>query len=612
MTGGTKLSDKLPATPFIAKLPQHLLSSYFKNTRSIYLEGTRKTVKKSYDVDGITNFSANIKIVPISSSFVKVYEDLQPISFNIVNRSNIEATINQASKKVDVVVDYYTVPTVEVGDTVSLYEDFNAIVTGASYVTTDPTYNAYLTANSVYRINIDRNLPKTVKTGSRYVNITPDLHGTIASISPNDSFAIDYDSNVYSNAYTLSNYQVYSMSVGTTAFKRADLDDSKTIKNLVPGKYIVKTRNKSGFGRVSSYTTKEIDLSPITLGKITDLSVTEKIFIDTGQAASVRAIISFTPVDSEYVIDYELSYKVSGTDIADFNTVILPRAGVDSNGKINYLINNNDRGSISGQLVLSVRVTPLNNDLRGIPAELEHTIVGKTSKPLTVTNFTVKQFQDTLFFSYAVPKLVDGKTPVDLDLNYIDIRRLPGIYSNPTIADFENIATPVIVAATPSTSSVASASAFGTFTFIVRTIDTSGNYSDEIAAAVITIVEPTDVDIYAAYSENNPAGNLVSTSSNNINYTDNVFPSFSNSTNFGLSKLGSSYVDNANGTSSGWSQGSDSNVYTLFTQGTTANYQTQIRTLSDNVAGSVRVNYSLATIYAATYNDERTYIFSAT
>lgn len=606
---GSLLSGNLLSTPFILKLPQSVDYRYF-DARSLYVEGSRKKIVKTYDVDdGTTSFTANLGVKPLGASFVEARLDGVVSSFSLSN-FNITGTKSTADKQLRVIIDQPNVPLIEPEDEVTIYDQTTYKVANVSYLSSDKQYNAYLTANSVYRITLSRPIDSRVQSGSTLVNISPNLFGYVGNVNTsNYTFTIDYDETKYPGSFALANNKVYSIATNAN-FKKINLANDKTLRNLLPGKYIIKTRNKSSYGRVSEYTTQEVDLKELYIGRINDISFTEQIYIDTGQSASVRGIVQFDTLDSQHPIDYEISYKLNDiASLATFNTVKVSKAGA-VNGQIRHVINNIDQGYGSAARTITIQVTPLNGDTRGIPFEKTFTIAGKTARPKNVKDFSVRQFQDSLYFSYSVPTKQDidpassdNVTPHDIDLNYIDIRRMVGSCTSPTSSDWI-AAKRVLIASTPSRGAQAPVDAFGTYTFLVKTVDTSSNETDnsELVYAVAQIIEPTDITITAIFSESDPSANAVSTLLDNNNYDEYYYPSVSNSTNGGLKVAGGGSASNANGTSSGWTQGSDVLLTTIFATGSTANYQTKVRSLNSVVSGAVKVNYEIDPEYSITFN----------
>lgn len=617
-----RLSSKLPTVPFLVKLPQHITSRYF-DARSLYVEGTRKKVQKTFDVTGIQGvYSANLALIPLGQSFIKAYLDNIDITNTITwnGEYSISLPISTEHVELKTIVDYYTVPAIEANDYVVIYDDFKFKVSNVSYLHTDPEYNTYLTSNSVYRIKLDKSIDSRIRTGNQIINITDDLIGTVGNLNSTvNTISIDYDEEKYPYTYNLSNHKIYTVTTGSNKFNRINLGPDRTIKDVKPGYYTFRAKNITSLNRQSPISSASIYLRPIPIGKVDDLTLTESYFIDTGQAAVTRITVSFTHLADQNVTDYEISFKIAGSasDLTTFNTVKVSAAGVESDGKIRYVINNVDRGPTSAGYTLVVRVTPLNGDKRGVTAEKSQAIIGKLAQPKTVLLFNARQFQDSIFFSYKVPTVRDQTgsgsevNPYDIDLNYIDIRRIPGSCTAPTSTNWSTDATEIIRAPTPSTGAQAPVTTIGTYTYLAKTVDTSGNESADIAYATLTTIESPDIAVANTYDEANPSGNNI-TSVDNSNYREYYWPSFSNSTNGGLSVPGAGSADNANGTSSGWSQGADIDLTTIFTTGATANYQTKVRTLESVRTGSVKINYDYSTIFTGDYNSLRSNILNGT
>ena len=67
----------------------------------------------------------------------------------------------------------YTVPVIEIGDNVQASTGNTFAVVNTSFDPLSETYNAALTANSIYRIELDRT-PKANLAGLSFINISSD------------------------------------------------------------------------------------------------------------------------------------------------------------------------------------------------------------------------------------------------------------------------------------------------------------------------------------------------------------------------------------------------------------------------------------------------------
>lgn len=388
-------------------------------------------------------------------------------------------------------------------------------------------------------------------------------------------------------------------------FIKVELSTDRKLKNLKPGNYVVKVRNINSYGVASPFTTQIVNLTVPPLGVVQDLTVTERIFPDN---ASIQLVVSFLPPNDSSTT-YEVSYKIFGSSsFNEFITIQVPRESLNSTSRISYNINNVDSGkTVPGfirpqETYAIVKVTPLSGAVRGVTSEVKHIIVGKDEKPNGLASFSVTQINEkALYFKYQVPLSAGSGLPLDLDLSHIEIRKIKGSCTAPTNSDFLS-ATPVTIAATPSSSIQVPSDTYGIFTFLAKTYDKAGNYSDFTSNVSLDILKLPGLYVSNGYSEDDPGGNNVITGITNFNYTEYNWPSFSNSTTGGLTTLSSGPVDNANGSSSGWSQGTDNNVRTLFGNATSMVYTTQIRSLSESVYTSVVADYVLNKTFNADTN----------
>ena len=94
---------------------------------------------------------------------------------------------------------------------------------------------------------------------------------------------------------------------------------------------------------------------------------------------------------------------------------------------------------------------------------------------------------------------------------------------------------------------------FGEFTYLARTRDTSGNFSDDVVKITLTTTRPQRSTVVNAYNEDSPS--VAFTGITNTNTGEENFPSFNTSNNGGVLSTDkgdgfpSSIVDNANGSS---------------------------------------------------------------
>ena len=278
-----------------------------------------------------------------------------------------------------------------------------------------------------------------------------------------------------------------------------------------------------------------------------------------------------------------------------------------TDGKVRFTINNIDRGTASGVNTLTVRITPLNKEIRGITNELSKVILGKTALPNNIFNLAIGQSSDqiTLFWEFV--------TPVDLDLQDVEIRRKPG-ETSATIANFNTAAPLVSVAGGVNRKSVP-IDTFGEFTYLARTKDTSGNYSEDVQAVTFTSVAPSSEEPVFAFNEDSPSVNFAGIT--NTNAGEANYPSFTTSNSGGLTyatvpgtSAPSSITDNSNGSSSGWSATSDADD--LLMGGASAHYTTAIRDMGVADFYRIELDFQGDQAVKSTFNDLKTDILSDT
>jgi hypothetical protein len=375
---------------------------------NVYIAGSTKTLILENNVSGFTG----AKTLPLgvdvkSKNFIKFFVDgiqQEDDSYTFTLDSDTITfdfgSVAGAQRKTRTEATYYTVPAVEKGDNITLFTGNTYAVSNVSY---DPAfatdYNARITANTIYRITLGESLKANVG-GRTILNVTPNPSGFIGNvIQPANTFSFDYNASTFPGNWNLANNQIYSLA-SQLEFEQIFLGETtrKTIPNVPFGLNAVRARNKNSAGRLSKFTSRSLFVRQIPIRRVRNLEITESFFIDTVRGLSTRATISFDDITDQNVTDYEISYKISGTQliggvnqftpIASFNTVKVDRLGVGSDGRIRYTIQNVTR--LTGtNVTLLVRVTPLNRQLRGIPAEVSQIIIGKTEPPSNVSGFIV-------------------------------------------------------------------------------------------------------------------------------------------------------------------------------------------------------------------------------
>ena len=76
------------------------------------------------------------------------------------------------------------------------------------------TSNSGMTANNIYTITTGGLAPKSNVGGRVYINISPDITGSVGNVS-GDSFTLDYDPFTFPATHNLANNGIYDLSLGS-------------------------------------------------------------------------------------------------------------------------------------------------------------------------------------------------------------------------------------------------------------------------------------------------------------------------------------------------------------------------------------------------------------
>ncbi|MEK9954207.1 MAG: phage tail protein, partial [Pelagibacteraceae bacterium] len=610
LTGSTHMIDLLPPPPFYVNISQLLDARYYANN-SFYVTGTQKEIKIQNTFVGTAGSTESIDL-PVrvrDQNFVRLYVDgvekssgQFTLNKNSTFRDNVQYAIQSGESAYIIEVDHYTVPTIEVGDNVQTQPGVTFPVVNTSYDPASATYNAALTANSIYRIEL-ATAPTNNLTSVTLVNVSPNPVGTMNNVSAN-TCTLDFDEATYPGNFRLANNGVYELLINSD-YERVFLTDDFTIPDVGEGVTSVRARNINSQRRTSPFVEKNVNIARLPIRKVTGLEITESLYREQSSGVAVRATVAFDHIEGQEVTDYEISYKLDnieavgsndgGSDLLSFNTTKISAAGVEDDGKIRFTVSGINRGQQAESNIITFRVTPLNKNIRGTTATVSKSIVGKNAKPANVFNFTGGQQTDqiTLFWEYA--RTNDELT--DLDLKEVVIRRLAGTH-DATITNFIAAVPFVSVAAGVNRKSIP-IDIFNTFTYFARTRDTSGNLSDSVVAITLTTTRPKRSTVVAAYNEDDPSTTF--TDINNTNASEFNFPSFANSNTGGIAYAYTSTVDNANGTSTGFSAVAGSSTDLLADEDAT--YFTQIRDFGSLVTGSINIDISGTQTIETTWND---------
>ena len=618
LTNGTRLVDLLPPAPFFISLNQ-LLDARFYNNNSFYVSGSEFTYQTEGTLLSTGDSHIELEVTPRAPDFVRLFVDgveknqgqfTVNLNKSLTRDANIVYTSLSGDTQFRAEVDHYTVPVIEVGDNVQTSFNNTFSVINTSYDPASAAYNAALTANSIFRVQLAET-PTANLAGFTFVNLESDPVGTLGNVSGN-TCTLDYSESTFPTTFNLGNNRVYNLTVGGE-FEKFFIAQDQVIKDLPVGTTSIKARNKNVLGRFSPFTTKSVTVSTIPIRRVTDFQVTESLYREQTGGVAVRATCSFAHITGQEVTDYEISYRLAsiddvgsqdgGADLTSFNTVKVPSTGIDDDGKIRFTVQGINRGPTSGVNSITFRVTPLNKNIRGQTATITKTIIGKTTTPTNIFNFTGGQQTDQITLLWTYPRADSGDL-LDLDLKEVVIRRIPGSL------DFsvENFvaADPLVTVSAGTARKSIPIDTFGEFTYLARARDTSGNFSEDVAGITLTTTRPNRSTVVAAFNEDDPSTTFAGIT--NTNAGESNYPSFNDSTQGGTVVPNGSQTDNANGTSSGFSAIAGSVTDLLLADDGV--YTTKIRDFGQTITGAVLVEIEGTQSIKTTFNDTHTDIFA--
>ena len=604
-SSSTFQNNLVTQTPFSIQLNQ-VLEPSIADSNVFFVKGTSELKIDEgslYTGDNVIELS----IKPKNSNDVTVYVDGTLISDYTVNKNTglgIAANVLYTALSTDyyyrVESLYKTVPTIEVGDTLetnyaNIYE-----VEATSFDSASADYDAALTANDIYKIRT--NIPASHKlSGYNFVNTSADLLGTISNIT-STSVEYTYDTDAFEGTFNHLDKGVYSLSVGDD-YEKVFLTSDGKISDIPSGNLLVSARNRNVVGRTSPFIAnrKFVELPPVRKITQSTITITESLYREQTKGVAIRATIGFDHIENQQVTEYEIGYRILSTatsvdsvnDLANFQLIQIPAEGRDSEGRLYFTVPNINRGTQSESTKIEFRVTPLNKNIRGIAAFATKDIIGKDIPPSNVLNFTGGQQTDqiTLFWEYL--KNANGDL-IDIDLSEVAIYYLAGDYSNYSQEALNGLlftATPLVTVAASSQRKTVPILNYGTYTYLAKTIDTSGNSSTDVIATVITTSRPKKTRVVAAYNEDDPSVSFSDIANNNSSETN--YPSY----NTDVAILA------ANGSSTGFSAEVD---ITNLLASDNATYVTQIRDYGTVVHASVGLTIEASQFIQSTYNDLNT------
>lgn len=605
------VSDTIISTPFFITLNQTIKANTF-NANCLFISGSFKSIPHYANIVNATSYVLPLNAVPKNINNIRVYIDDQRTN-NFVWDSNNPSSVTipsiSNSTQLTVLVDVYTVPAIESNDLIS-FSTFNNTYTvlGTSYEPAGLNYDSNLTSNSVYKVFLDKPISSD-SLNYHIVNISQDLEGYAGNITSN-SFTVDY-SDEYPYSYALANSGVYYLyQKNKVRYTTAKVDEYGTVLGLSPQNYIVEATTINRYNRTSATVKGLLQIETIKLSKIGDITVNERVFIDTTGGASISATIEFAPILGRDITSYEILYRVtsqSSTTVPEFTRVILNHdSTVDV---IRYTVNNLNRGPSAGSNSLEIVVTPLNGSFKGYPVNKTHSLLGKLNSPAGLSDFNVTQQGDSIIYTWQFAQTSDGYI-LDLDTKEVEIREYPGFIN---LADEDSINATWGISLVvdripfPNTTYTTPINKYGNYTYLIRVRDTSNNESNKINAALVGL-DRTASRIYKAYNEGDPGVAFVSQDGilfpNSNTYPETKFPSFSDSNYNGFVYADSTNVDNANGSSIGFSVDSENPDALSSTNQNYAEYVTQIRDVGKIIKGSIRIKPVISVSTSVTYNDE--------
>ena len=608
---GGFISSLVLEAPFYTTLNQPILANTF-SANCLYVTGSYKSINHYANIYNTSSYEVPLKVIPKNRRDIKVYiDDASTDNFvwseatpNIVT---LPTTIN--STQAQVIVNLYTVPAIESNDLIS-FSTFNNTyyVLSTSYEDSSVAYSPELTSNAFYKIFLDKPIYSD-PLNYYLINISQDLDGYVGNLTSN-SFTIDYEDS-YPYTYALANSGIYYMyQKNKVKYTTAKLDEYGTIAGLSPQNYIVEATTINRYNRISSTVKGFLQVDGIKLSKVASITITERIFIDTTGGASISATIEFPPLLGRDVTSYEILYRILSTDLStvpEYTRVVVNQD--TSTPSIRYTVNNINRGLVSGSNSLEVIVTPLNGSTKGFPSTKVQSLLGKQTNPSGLSDFNITQQGDSVIYTWQFAQTPDGYI-LDIDTKEVEIREYPGSI---TIADLESINATWAISLVvdripfPNTTYTMPISKYGTYTYLIRVRDTSNNESEKINAAVVSLAR-SQSRLYKAYNEGDPSVTFATQDGrafpNSNTYPEVSFPSFYDSLYNGFVYSDSTNVDNANGSSLGFSVDVDNPSALSSTDESYVEYTTQIRDVGTVIRGAIRIKPIISISSSTTYNDE--------
>jgi hypothetical protein len=595
--GDSVVSDIFLTAPFYLSLYQLFPTNNFPNPTA-YIGGSNKTITRTSNVSGVSGtYVASIGVVPASRNDVSVYlDDISNDSFTL-DGNEITIFLDGNSTELKSVTRLYTVPGIEKNDFVSLSVFNNTYsVSNTSYTIGEEFYDEALTANNLYKVKLNKPISAST-SGLSLVNISPDLVGTASNITSN-SFTVTGPTD-YPYTYKLANTGIYYLyQKNKVQFTTARVDEFGRLVGVSPDTYVVEATNVNRYNRTSSSVKTLLDVAPLTISKVSSIDIEEKIITGSSGGATINITVTFPVVKGRDITGYDLNYRVESTEetVVPGGTVFIPHD--ETQDSLSYTITNVSRGRSSGSNNLIISVTPLLNLYKGFPTRIIHPIIGKQAFPSGLINLNAVQQGDFILFSWQFQQTAEGFL-LDLDTKEVEIRVYPGYLdtsSQETILASWSLALPIARVSFPNSSYAYPIGSFGSFTYLLRTRDTSEIESLEVAAAALVVTRPPTNRVFKTYNESNP-GVSYADQDGAAFPTSNVHPelpftSYSEVINGGLVLYDSSNTDNANGSAIGFSVYGNTNALSTGTN-SIGTYITPIRDMGRVIRGTIRLTQIL-------------------
>jgi hypothetical protein len=259
------------------------------------------------------------------------------------------------------------------------------------------------------------------------------------------------------------------------------------IGDLVEGGLRVQVKLRETASQIFNWSINEtkIDYAPDTrlpdpyfakpVSNIVLASGTEELYIRNDGTVFPRLKVSWTPPEDEFVTEggqYNIQFRKTGG-------AWLNASSVDGDQASTYILDVQDNA------VYDVRVQAQNtlNVKSYWVQKTGHLVLGKTVPPTTPTQFEAKVFDGGIYFGWA--------KVADLDVNEYELR-LGSSWESATL-----------LSRVAATTFVTSRRAAGTYTALLKAIDTSGNYSITAASAAFSVPTPSaPVVTYKIEAEN--------------------------------------------------------------------------------------------------------------